>query len=238
MIISTNYGPFNWDKKLPEVDLHKAVDSQKKIITTACKNRAYIGHSLSTGEKWKKGLEIAGIVVGTMLILPIPVLAFTGSYKRLARLGTELNNNISINGKVNNLANEILKNEDKILNGELKKFADISDKDILSRIDHGKYDLLDGTNFIEICLIEGDKSKRIGKLKYEFHYDARKPENERFSKKLISSHFNNEMFISHSVKELNIYRTITAQDKNGKPLDYLNFTGGNPTESYSNPRED
>lgn len=226
--MNTNYGPFKWDKKLPMANLDN-IDSQKKLkITTSGKDKAYIGRSLSTGEKWKKGLEIAGIVVGTMLILPIPILALTGSYKRLPRLGTELNNNISITGKVNNLANEVLKNEGKLLNGELKKFEDISDKDILKRIHRSNCDLLDGTNEIEIGLTEEGKFKIIGNLKYEFHYDASKPENERFSKKLISNKFDNEMFRNHSANRLYIYRTIKAEDKNGEAVAHLDFTQGNP----------
>lgn len=214
---------FNWDKKLPAGHLNDIADPQKNLkIATIGKNNAYIGRSLSTGDKWKKGLEIAGIIVGTMLIIPIPILALTDSYKRLARLNTELKNNISVKAKINDLASEIINNEDKILNGRLK----INDNKILERIKASKCGWINGTVSLEIVQAKGTKHHKIGMLEYEFHYDASKPENERFSKKLVKGNLDSEVFRSKKGENIAIYPTVSAKDKNGKLVDYLNYTGG------------
>ncbi len=138
----------------------------------------------------------------------------------------ELNKNISVQGKINDIANEVIKNEDKILRGKLKKFEDISDQSISGRITQSACDVVNGINLIEIYLAKGkEKQKMIGLIKYEFHYDASKADNERFSKKIIESEFNSKFFEDCTEEEkVYISRTINATDKDGQNAQFLNFT--------------
>lgn len=221
-----NTGIFNWDKELivDTLDRLVSVKEDKKIIS-AERDSAYYGRSISTSEKWQHGLEIAGIIVGTLLILPIPILVSTGCFRRLARLVTELNKNISIEGKINNFADQVFKNEDKILNGTLKVREETIEAELLDRIQkcYKEMDKANGT--IRIQLVDLHKDTIDGDLLYEFQYD--KNQTLPFKTKLIESHLSNTKLFKNcsenNLKDMLFGKSILLQDKNGKILnDYFN----------------
>lgn len=169
-----NLAIFNWDKSLATktFDEVKNFDDDKQMASTG-KDSAYFGHKISREEKWKHRFEIAGIVLGTMLIIPIPILAMTGSYKRLARCNSELNKNMIVEGRINNLKDQVLQNKNSAFHGKLKEFEEYNDKEILDRININlKLYVATGTVKIDIMDSKPDK---IGELIYDFDFNLKDP---------------------------------------------------------------
>lgn len=164
---------FNWDKTLATKTFEEVKNSEDNIkMASAGKDSAYFGHKISRGEKWKHRFEIAGILLGSLLIIPIPILLMTGSYKRLARCNSELNKKMIIEARINNLKDYVLQNKNSSFHGKLKEFESYNDREIIYRIKNSVEPITLGSVKIEITDF---KLGKIGELIYSFDFNTKIP---------------------------------------------------------------
>jgi hypothetical protein len=161
-------------------------------------------------------MEIAGIIVGTLLVFPIPVLALTGSYKRLARLTFELNNNISVEGKINGLANQFMQNKDKILGRKLKEFEEHIDADLLQRLEGRPENEIKVTILIEVRIKNRNKNDKI---LYEFHYNKNQLAllNKVLKENDLTAGFFHH-YTQNDLQNVNFVQTVTFLNERGKGM--------------------
>lgn len=211
---------FNWEKDLISENIDKLVNLNDIKQLSTCGQNAYFGRSVSAGEKFRHRLEIAAIIIGTLLILPIPLLGMTDCYKRLARRMTESNKNFSIEGKIDNFVEQVFKNEKKILNGAVKIYRKTIQVELLDRLQkcYKEVDQANGT--INIELINNSTDATMGNLLYEFQYDKKQENPFKVSLKNANLKSTNVFkgFTDIDLKCLRLYKSIFLQDKDGKTL--------------------